>query len=576
MTQRNHSAENRLHQLWQRCLSTRRFASTLPAQSLSWLGSISMLTNGGLVFAQTESAIDNIVPTAETSQPVPSANTVRKYTGEQKNSTSGSESAGAQPEFSQRRTKLRQRLAKSKSLSPAVVIRNSKYQAENSQPEVVIRKSKPQAENSQPEGAIRKSKPQVEVSISTESVRQLRARLEKKRQVEDSPLNSAVTEQKPQAEVSQNSNPPAASADSTSKDYNNSYIDPTDYQVGVTNKYEAPNSVVITEQSHACRKLLGQNVPNSVCAKLPYQNQHVADSNTESADKKAPSWIRKSKSTTLATVPSVRRVASERNSLAHPTRGIGSGILTSSLRHHTSEETDGGVSNSVTKSTYHPNRFIPNFNQSTTVSSVPIAPAGGSLPAPMTADNVAPRPSNLTYDIPLAAVLPQINYDGVYGGKLAYGGAGLMYPLSVPSPMTSLFGWRVHPITGDRRFHSGTDIGAAMGTPVLAAYSGKVESADWLGGYGMTVILNHSNAQQTLYGHMSEIFVQPGQVVSKGTVIGRVGSTGNSTGPHLHFEVRQLTPEGWVATDPGTQLEYALGQLMQSLHTAQVPQQSGS
>jgi murein DD-endopeptidase MepM/ murein hydrolase activator NlpD len=116
-----------------------------------------------------------------------------------------------------------------------------------------------------------------------------------------------------------------------------------------------------------------------------------------------------------------------------------------------------------------------------------------------------------------------------------------------------------------------------MGTPVLAAYSGKVESADWLGGYGMTVILNHTNAQQTLYGHMSEIFVQPGQVVSKGTVIGRVGSTGNSTGPHLHFEVRQLTPEGWVATDPGTQLEYGLSQLIHSLQTAQVPRrQPGS
>ncbi len=566
MTQRNHSTENRLHQLWQRCLSTRRFASTLPAQSLSWLGTISMLTNGGLVFAQTESAIDNIVPTAESSQPAPSANTVKKYTGEQNNSTSGSQAARSQPEFSQRRTRLRQRLSKSKASSPAVVIRNSRYQAENSSPAVVIRKSKPQAEDSQPEVVIRKSKPQVEVSVPTESVRKLRARLGKKRQVEDSQPNATVREEKPQQEVSQKNYPAAPSADSTSKDYNNSYIDPTDYQVGVSNKYEAPNSVVITQRSSACRRLVGQNVPNSVCAKLPYQNQRVAGSDTESADKKAPSWIRRSKTTTLATVPPVRRVASERNSLVRPSRGIASGVLSSSLRRHASEETSG----SVTKSTFRPNRFIPNFNQTTTVSSVPIAPSAGGLSAPMTADNVAPRPSNLTYDIPLAAVLPQINYGGVYGGRLAYGGTGLMYPLSVPSPITSLFGWRVHPITGDRRFHSGTDIGAAMGTPVLAAYSGKVESADWLGGYGMTVILNHTNAQQTLYGHMSEIFVQPGQVVSKGTVIGRVGSTGNSTGPHLHFEVRQLTPEGWVATDPGTQLEYGLSQLIHSLQTAQV------
>jgi len=565
MTQRNHSTENRLHQLWQRCLSTRRFASTLPAQSLSWLGTISMLTNGGLVFAQTESAIDNIVPTAESSQPAPSANPVKKYSVEQNNSTSSSEAVRSQPEFSQRRTRLRQRLYKSKASSPAVVIRNSRYQAENSSPAVVIRKSKRQAEDSQPEVVIRKSKPQVEVSVPTESVRRLRARLGKKPQIEDSQPTATVRE-KPQQEVSQKNYPPTPSANSTSKDYNNSYIDPTDYQVGVTNKYEAPNSVVITERSSTCRRLVGQNVPNSVCAKLPYQNQRVADSDTESGDKKAPSWIRRSKPTTLATVPPVRRVASERNSLVRPTRRIGSGVLSSSLRRHTSEEDSG----SVTKSTFRPNRFIPNFNQTTTVSSVPIAPSAGGLSAPMTADNVAPRPSNLTYDIPLAAVLPQINYGGVYGGRLAYGGTGLMYPLSVPSPITSLFGWRVHPITGDRRFHSGTDIGAAMGTPVLAAYSGKVESADWLGGYGMTVILNHTNAQQTLYAHMSEIFVQPGQVVSKGTVIGRVGSTGNSTGPHLHFEVRQLTPEGWVATDPGAQLEYGLSQLIHSLQTAQV------
>ncbi|BAY45917.1 peptidase M23B [Scytonema sp. HK-05] len=568
MTQRNHSTENRLHQLWHRCLSTRRFASTLPAQSLAWLGSISMLSNGGLVFAQTESAIDNIVPTAESSQPAPSANTVKKYTVEQNNSTSGSQAGGAQPEFSQRRARLRVRLSKSKASSPVVIIRNSRRQAEDSSPEV----------------GIRKRKPQVEVSVRSESLRKLRARVrseaarsasqnirEEKPQVEALQPSTTVRDDKPKQEVSQKNYSPAPSADSTSKDYNNSYIDPTEYQVGATNKYEAPNSVVITQRSNGCRTVVGQNVPSSVCAKLPYQSQRLADSDT-AAHKKTPSWMRRSKPTTLATVPPARRVASERNSFVRPTRSIASGVLTRTLRRHYSEETSG----SVTKSTYHPNRFIPNFNQTTTVSSVPIAPAAGGLSAPMTADNVAPRPSNITYDIPLAAVLPQINYGGVYGGRLAYGGTGLMYPLSAPSPITSLFGWRVHPITGDRRFHSGTDIGAAMGTPVLAAYSGKVESADWLGGYGMTVILNHTNAQQTLYGHMSEIFVQPGQVVEKGTVIGRVGSTGNSTGPHLHFEVRQLTPEGWVATDPGTQLEYALGQLIQSLHTAQAPQQSGS
>jgi murein DD-endopeptidase MepM/ murein hydrolase activator NlpD len=148
-----------------------------------------------------------------------------------------------------------------------------------------------------------------------------------------------------------------------------------------------------------------------------------------------------------------------------------------------------------------------------------------------------------------------------------------MFPLTIPAPITSLFGWRIHPITGNRRFHSGTDLGASLGTPVLAADAGKVAIADFLGGYGLTVVLEHKKfTQQTLYGHLSEIFVHPGEWVKQGAVIGRVGSTGNSTGPHLHFETRQLTPEGWVATDPGIQLENALAKLLESLRVAQSSQ----
>jgi murein DD-endopeptidase MepM/ murein hydrolase activator NlpD len=144
-----------------------------------------------------------------------------------------------------------------------------------------------------------------------------------------------------------------------------------------------------------------------------------------------------------------------------------------------------------------------------------------------------------------------------------------MFPLTIPAPITSLFGWRIHPITGNLRFHSGTDLGAPLGTPVLAAYPGTVEIADYMGGYGLTVILNHNKSTlQTLYGHLSEIFVEPGESVEQGTVIGRVGSTGNSTGPHLHFETRQLTPEGWVATNPSIQLEYAFAHLVKALQTA--------
>jgi murein DD-endopeptidase MepM/ murein hydrolase activator NlpD len=146
----------------------------------------------------------------------------------------------------------------------------------------------------------------------------------------------------------------------------------------------------------------------------------------------------------------------------------------------------------------------------------------------------------------------------------------LIFPLPIAANITSSFGWRLHPIAGTYRMHTGTDIGAPMGTPVLAAYAGEVAAADWEGGYGLTVALRHENGtQESRYAHLSEIYVQPGQWVDRGTVIGRVGSTGYSTGPHLHFEWRHLTQEGWVAVDAGLHLEYALENFVRSLQLAQ-------
>lgn len=155
-------------------------------------------------------------------------------------------------------------------------------------------------------------------------------------------------------------------------------------------------------------------------------------------------------------------------------------------------------------------------------------------------------------------------------GRLGNGNVRLIFPISIPAPITSVFGWRIHPIFGSHRFHSGTDIGAPIGTPVLAAYAGQVVMADFLGGYGLAVALNHNQGkQQTLYGHLSEVFVKAGETVKQGAVIGRVGSTGNSTGPHLHFEYRELTPDGWVALDAGAQLEYALAELVKLTEVAE-------
>lgn len=146
----------------------------------------------------------------------------------------------------------------------------------------------------------------------------------------------------------------------------------------------------------------------------------------------------------------------------------------------------------------------------------------------------------------------------------------LLFPLSLPARITSAFGWRIHPITGNQAMHYGTDLAAPMGTPVLASYGGEVAIADNLGGYGLTVILRHLNhTQESRYAHLSEIFVKVGEWVKQGDVIGLVGSSGLSTGSHLHFEWRHNTQQGWVATDARLHLEYALDNLIKSMETAQ-------
>ena len=104
--------------------------------------------------------------------------------------------------------------------------------------------------------------------------------------------------------------------------------------------------------------------------------------------------------------------------------------------------------------------------------------------------------------------------------------------------LSSSYGMRVHPITGRVARHNGVDIPAPHGTPIYATADGFVGRAQWLGGYGKYVEIEHGNAIQTRYGHMSSYVVNPGQRVRKGDVIGYVGSTGRSTGNHLHYEVR--------------------------------------
>jgi len=114
---------------------------------------------------------------------------------------------------------------------------------------------------------------------------------------------------------------------------------------------------------------------------------------------------------------------------------------------------------------------------------------------------------------------------------------GLMgYPCN--GPITSPFGNRMHPILGYVRFHAGLDFGADYGSPIFAAQAGTVILAGWYGGYGQAVLIDHGGGVTTLYGHASELYVSEGDRVQRGQAIATIGSSGLSTGPHLHFEVR--------------------------------------
>lgn len=114
--------------------------------------------------------------------------------------------------------------------------------------------------------------------------------------------------------------------------------------------------------------------------------------------------------------------------------------------------------------------------------------------------------------------------------------SGFLRP--VPGVITSYYGYRVNPVTGEYKLHKGIDYAGKYGDPIKASKSGVVEYSGWISGYGNTIILGHGNGVQTLYPHAQTLNVSYGDTVSQGDIIATVGSTGNSTGPHLHFEIR--------------------------------------
>ncbi len=118
------------------------------------------------------------------------------------------------------------------------------------------------------------------------------------------------------------------------------------------------------------------------------------------------------------------------------------------------------------------------------------------------------------------------------------GTGGFIWP-ATSMIITSPFGTRLHPIYGYYITHYGADIGAGYGTEVYAADSGTVIASEYSSSYGYYIVIDHGNGYSTLYGHMSTLIASEGEGVSQGEVIGLVGSTGVSTGPHLHFEIRE-------------------------------------
>ncbi len=117
--------------------------------------------------------------------------------------------------------------------------------------------------------------------------------------------------------------------------------------------------------------------------------------------------------------------------------------------------------------------------------------------------------------------------------------------ISVPSRMplegaqlTSNYGMRTHPVLGGRRKHTGIDLAAPTGTPIYATADGVIGRADWYSSYGLYISINHGASMETRYAHLSRLAVAAGDNIKKGDLIGYVGSTGRSTGPHLHYEVR--------------------------------------
>ncbi|NJS09896.1 MAG: M23 family metallopeptidase [Microcoleus sp. CSU_2_2] len=367
----------------------------------------------------------------------------------------------------------------------------------------------------------------------------------------------------------------------------NAYIDSTDYSLGATNGYESPTAIEFAERSTGCQGVVssGQGV-GDLCGSSPVSEPVTADAGPGNNSPQNP-------------IADNQYIASP-----PPNRGGNTaGNIGGNTGMNIGRNTGGNIADKVGQAVqqigsqiWAPGTTPPESVYGKQLDSANIGYAAnpassadtGYYASAASYGSGSPEPPSSMGFGPIQvgpiSVSSGSNTGFAYynltprpAGLPGNGNTSLLFPLSIATAITSPFGWRTHPVMGYGRFHTGTDLGADLGTPVLAAYAGQVAIADWLGGYGLTVVLNHQKqSQETLYAHLSELFVKPGEWVKQGDTIGRVGSTGMSTGPHLHFEIRQMTDRGWVAIDPGSQLEFALARMIGTLEIAkglpQMPQ----
>ena len=178
------------------------------------------------------------------------------------------------------------------------------------------------------------------------------------------------------------------------------------------------------------------------------------------------------------------------------------------------------------------------------------------LALPLHASDGRPQPEPMPPAVPSQVAVADVRLPAAVGSGLPApaaaperGSLRLLYPLAQPAEQVDPWGWRWSERRGAWRMHTGVDLAAAEGTPVLAARAGLVVLVESVGGYGLTVLIEHGEALETLYAHLLDATVLPGQWVEAGAVIGRLGASGQASGPHLHFELRHRGAQ-LTALDP--------------------------